>query len=178
MTGPEKNEPLSTRFRFCTRCGSDIVRVELPQVHRCAACGFRHFINPIAAVAALMTDREGRLLLLRRSHDPGRGKLGLPGGFVDVGETAESALKREIREEVGLEVHGFKYFVSLPNDYFHQGMITPVLDVFFCATVEGFEEARAVSEVQELVVVAPAHVDLAQMAFASNAEALRRFRAG
>ena len=175
MTGTP-GEP-SRRFRYCSRCGQARVRVESRLCHRCDACGFGHYLNPIAGVAALLTDATGRLLLLRRAHEPGCGRLGLPGGFVDLGESAEEALRREIREEVGLEVQALCYFLSLPNEYPYQGLVTPVLDLFYRGTLESFREARAVSEVQELVMLAPRDLDLAQMAFPSNAEAVRHLAA-
>lgn len=167
----------SRRFLYCCRCGHTGVQVESPMCHRCVACGFGHYMNPIAGVVALLTDRVGRLLLLRRAHDPGRGQLGLPGGFVDLGESAEQALRREIREEVGLEVPTLTYYVSLPNEYPYQGLVTPVLDLFYRGTLDDLEQARAVSEVQALVIRAPRDVDVAEMAFPSNAEAVRRLAA-
>lgn len=177
MIAVEQPGEASRRFRFCTRCGAASVRVESGQCHRCAACGFGHYLNPIAGVVALLTDAAGQLLLLRRAQDPGRGRLGLPGGFVDIGETAEEALVREIREEVGLKVRSLSYYVALPNEYPYQGLITPVLDLFYRGRIESFAAARAVSEVQELLVLPPREVDLTQMAFPSNAEAIRRLAA-
>ena len=169
------SEPSAKPFLFCCRCGNDQLIAESPRCFRCARCGFRHYINPVGAVVAILTDRAGDLLLLRRAHDPGKGRLGLPGGFVEPGETGEDALRREIREEVGLEVPRLEYLVSLPNDYEYQALVTPVLDLVFTAQVASFAEARAVSEVEELAIVAPDRIDFSQLAFRSNAEALRRF---
>ena len=177
MTAADRPGEASARFRFCSRCGAASVRAESRLCHRCVECGFGHYLNPIAGVAALLTDAAGRLLLLRRAQEPGRGRLGLPGGFVDLGESAEEALRREIREEVGLEISELAYFLTFPNEYPYQGLVTPVLDLFYRGRLETFADARAVSEVQELVVLDPGEVDLAQMAFASNAEAVRRLAA-
>lgn len=53
---------------------------------------------------AIVRDQAGRLLLVRRGREPGRGLWSLPGGRVEPGETAADAVVREVREETGLEV--------------------------------------------------------------------------
>ncbi|HJY99567.1 MAG TPA: NUDIX domain-containing protein, partial [Streptosporangiaceae bacterium] len=58
----------------------------------------------IPCVGAVITDSRGRLLLIRRGHEPGAGLWSLPGGRIEPGETDAEALVREMREETGLEV--------------------------------------------------------------------------
>jgi 8-oxo-dGTP diphosphatase len=58
----------------------------------------------IPCVGAIITDHRGRLLLIKRGHEPGAGLWSLPGGRVEPGETDEQAVVREIREETGLAV--------------------------------------------------------------------------
>lgn len=58
----------------------------------------------IRCVGAVVHDAAGRLLLVRRANDPGRGQWSLPGGRVEPGESDASAVARELREETGLEV--------------------------------------------------------------------------
>lgn len=55
-------------------------------------------------VGAVIIDGAGRLLLIQRGHDPGRGLWSIPGGRVEDGETDAAALVREVREETGLQV--------------------------------------------------------------------------
>lgn len=97
-----------SEFRFCPRCGEPLVRREIADRERslCAApdCGFVHWDNPVPVVAALIqcADREGRILLAR-NHAWAEGKFSLVTGFVEREESAEQAVAREVKEEVGLE---------------------------------------------------------------------------
>jgi len=59
---------------------------------------------PVPCVGAVVRDDAGRLLLIRRGHEPSRGLWSLPGGRVEPGEALEAAVVREVREETGLEV--------------------------------------------------------------------------
>lgn len=70
----------------------------------CLDCGFVHYINPRPVAGTIPVDAHGRVLLGRRDIEPRRGCWVFPGGFMDVGETAEEAARRETREEVNLEV--------------------------------------------------------------------------
>jgi ADP-ribose pyrophosphatase YjhB (NUDIX family) len=58
----------------------------------------------IRCVGALVHDAQGRLLLVQRANDPGRGQWSLPGGRVEAGESDASAVARELHEETGLVV--------------------------------------------------------------------------
>ena len=69
------------------------------------------FSHPRFAVTAgaIVTDSRGRVLLLKHRFRPGSG-WGLPGGFIEHGEQPEEALRRELREEIGLEVEQLRLF--------------------------------------------------------------------
>jgi 8-oxo-dGTP diphosphatase len=58
----------------------------------------------IPCVGAVVRDEAGRLLMILRGHDPGRGLWSIPGGRIEPGETAEQAVVREVREETGLGI--------------------------------------------------------------------------
>lgn len=147
--------------------------------HVCHECGYRHFITPFPAACALVLDKEERLLVTRRGHEPGLGKLGLPGGVIEPGETGEEAAARETFEEVGLElpISAFSYFTSLPNWYYYQDYLWPTLDLFYRADVADLHLlAPALEEVSEILLLPLHTVPLAEFAFESNREAVRRLQ--
>lgn len=99
---------MSREYRYCPYCATPLVEAfRFDRVRpTCSACGFIHFQDPKVAVIALVI-HEGRVLLVQRGVNPGKGYWALPGGYMDAGEMPAVALQREIDEEVGLaiEVH-------------------------------------------------------------------------
>jgi ADP-ribose pyrophosphatase YjhB (NUDIX family) len=162
-------------YRFCPRCGAEAMSVRGPQLVVCAACGLHLYYNPCAATAAILLDAAGRVLLVRRAKDPAKGKLAFPGGFIDNDESAEDGLRRELREEVGLEVGQLEFLVSHPNSYPYGGVVYPTLDFFFVAHVPDFGRAEALDGVEGLVVAQVADVRLEDLAFTSMRAAWTAF---
>ena len=172
---PKKPQPIRKAWKFCPRCGA-AARKNGKHPFICAECKFTHFFSPVSAVGAIATDPEGQLLLLIRAKDPGKGMYGLPGGFVDPGETAEEALQREVLEEVELEVTSYHYLVSYPNEYNYRGFILPVTDMFFVVEVRSFETMNlADGEISDWHFCHPTKRELNRMAFESNRRALEFF---
>ncbi len=60
--------------------------------------------TPALTADCVIYDAEGRVLLIRRRNEPFKGGYALPGGFVEIGETVEAACRREVKEEVGLDL--------------------------------------------------------------------------
>jgi ADP-ribose pyrophosphatase YjhB (NUDIX family) len=60
--------------------------------------------RPILSVAAVVLDDAGRVVLVRRGKPPDAGEWSIPGGAVEIGESLDAALRRELREETGLEI--------------------------------------------------------------------------
>ena len=112
-----------------------------------------------------MFDGEGRVLLLRRALDPARGRLGLPGGFVDIGETVDGAVRRETREETGLEIESIAFLGGWPNVYEWHGIGYPVLDLYFTARARGGLVAVPRHEVDSYLWARPGEIDPESLAF-------------
>lgn len=98
--------------RHCGRCGAATVRSEKERVRTCTACGFGAHPRVSPAVIVLV-EKEGRALLARNSRFPVPFHSTLA-GFVEIGETLEETVVREIEEEVGVIVGDVRYFGSQP----------------------------------------------------------------
>ncbi len=142
----------------------------------CPSCGFLLHFNPAVAAGAIVSRPDGRVLLLRRAREPAQGRFGLPGGFVDTGEEVEQALRRETREETGLELEDVRFLGGWPNLYAWRGLDYPVLDLYFTARAGAGATARARDEVDACLWVAPGEIDPATLAFDSTRAAIARYR--
>lgn len=142
---------------------------------RCMDCGFVYYFNPSAAVACFVRDATGNLLVAVRGNEPAKGKLDLPGGFVDMDETGEEAARRELMEETGLSPDSLRYLFSIPNIYPYSGFEVQTLDIFFECTVADLTEAIAADDVAALTVIAPGEVDAERFGLKSVREAIARY---
>ena len=95
----------SELIKFCPRCGTPVINEYHYGKDRpfCPGCGWIFFADPKVAVAVLV-ERDGFLLLVKRANDPHRGLWTLPAGFVNAGEDPAQAAARECLEETGLEI--------------------------------------------------------------------------
>ena len=80
------------KFNFCPACGSKHFEVNDNKSKKCRNCGFEYYLNPSAANVALILNKKNELLVLTRKENPGKGMLDLPGGFANIGETAEEGV--------------------------------------------------------------------------------------
>ena len=156
--------------KHCPQCGTPLqVRLvgdrERPV---CPGCGFIYYINPIVGVGALI-EQEGRVALVRRGVEPGRGRWGLPAGYVEGDESAEEAAIRETWEEVNLriELEGLLDAFS-----YGKGYDRGVLLVYVAHVLSG--EIAAGDDAVDAAWFGPE--ELPDIAFRTHREALRQWR--
>lgn len=150
-------------LKFCPRCGSPDFKATGSRSFQCDDCSFNYYINASGAVAVLLFNDNGELLLTRRAVEPHKGKLDLPGGFIDPMETAEQAAKREIQEELGIAIHSLRYFCSYPNEYIFSGFSVFTLDLAFLAQTESLANMSAMDDISSFEFYKPHDVDLEEL---------------
>lgn len=139
-----------TQVKFCPRCGTQITLENKFGKERpvCPSCGWIYFADPKVA-AAVLVEKDGRVLLVRRVNEPYRGLWTLPAGFVDAEEDPARAAERECYEETNLTVR-----------------VTRVLDV-----IAGREHPRGA----DFVIVYAAEVESGTLTPGDDADAVEWF---
>ena len=160
---------MTSFFKFCPSCASTDFTFPENRRFLCNACGFTYYHNIAAAVAIVFTF-EDKILFAVRNIDPDKGKLDLPGGFIDPNETAEEAACREIKEELGISIssQNLKYITTSPNNYLYKNVPYRTMDIFYeCVLPSETIKIKAEDEIQELIWVKRSEIDLNQIGFVS-----------
>ncbi|HZQ97346.1 MAG TPA: NUDIX hydrolase [Chloroflexota bacterium] len=156
---------------YCQTCGAPVVAEG--DRYRCTRCARRHYVNSKPCAGALVV-RDGRVLLVKRAFEPFKGWWDVPGGFLNAGEHPEEGVRRELREETGLEVEPRRLVGIYMDTYGDDG--DPTLNIYYeCAVVGG--EPRPADDALEIGWFAPDALP-EQVAFANAHALLRDWRAG
>ena len=124
---------LKNDFKLCPMCGSKNIENHGNRKWVCPDCAFDLYNNVASAVGVVIRDRYNNVLFEIRAKQPRKGFLALPGGFVDFEESAEEAVVRECREEIGVAVEGVKFLCTAPNTYEYKNIEYKTCDIFFTA---------------------------------------------
>ena len=135
---------LSTWYRsnqFCGRCGSRTKRDDVERAMRCPECGNIIYprINPAIVVAVRHNDK---ILVTHYANRPGATRYALVAGFVEIGETFEDTVRREVMEEVGLPIKNIRYHASQPWGFAGNIMVG------FWAELDGDDETVTLDEME------------------------------
>ncbi|MBI5304023.1 MAG: NUDIX hydrolase [Chloroflexi bacterium] len=162
--------------KFCAQCGHAL---ELRPVedHRvrpvCPACGHIVYLNPLIAAGVIAARADGKLALVLRGENPGKGLWGFPTGFMEIDETVEHAARRECLEETGLRVElGDLLGVW---SYVHEWKQSSGVLVLYAARVIG-GEPRAGSDTIDVQFYAPDEITPAMLAFETHHAALELWK--
>ena len=161
-------------FNYCPFCGEGDILFDGVKKINCKKCSFIFFQN-IATAVAVILEYNKKILVTKRGEEPGKGKLDLPGGFVDPKESAEDAIKREIREELNIEIGDLQYLGSFPNIYEYKDVVYNVCDLFFFSRINTLPTDFDRVEIEELILVNPSEIPIDKFAFESTKMCLDQF---
>ena len=160
-------------YRFCPACGLSLPTPTDPEgrvvVQVCPACGAHHYQNAKPTASGLVI-RDGRVLLGKRGISPFFGHWDVPGGLLEPWEHPTDGVKRELREETGLDVEPTELLGVWIDTYGPGGDYT--LNFYYiCSASKG--EPVADDDVSELRFFSPADLPpLSEIAFENGRKAL------
>jgi len=137
------------QFKFCPHCSAEL-KPKNEGLLVCSKCGLHSYINPRPSTAAILENGKREIALVKRSFDPFKGRWDLPGGFVDLEESVEESMEREIKEEIGIGLDNLHYFNSYIDDYIFQGVRLPIIVCGFWGIVENSLKMKPGDDVSEV----------------------------
>lgn len=134
-------------YQWCPRCRGSLKISEVDEVIRphCPACGFVYYQNPAPAAGAIIV-HDGRILLVRRSYDPGKNDWCIPAGFMEWDEHPQQTAIRELREETGLDISIkglFDIFMGMDDPRTHAVLVLYFADITGGTLVPGDDASEA-----------------------------------
>jgi ADP-ribose pyrophosphatase YjhB (NUDIX family) len=158
-------------WRYCPRCTAELEfdggKVE------CSECDFFTYGSSKPTVGTLCVDAEGRVLLARRASEPFAGYWDVPGGFLDEGEHPLDGLRREFREEGGVDVEPIAFLGAWIDEYGDRSVST--LNLYWKARIVSGDLEPA-DDVAEFRWFAPEEIPRDELAFNHLPEVLERAR--
>lgn len=102
--------------QYCGRCGAPMDSLPTERAKKCPTCGLTNYprLSPAIIIAVTRETEEGRRILLARNHRFPPGRFSVIAGFVEPGETLEECCRREVCEEVGIDITNIRYVSSQP----------------------------------------------------------------
>lgn len=163
------------KFKYCPVCGSSHFEINNVKSKKCKDCGFSYYLNASSATVAFILNEKEELLVVRRKNNPGKDMLDLPGGFIDMDETGEEGMAREVKEETGLDATEVTYLFSYPNTYLYSVFWVHTLDMFFKVKVKDLSHIEAMDDAAAYYWIPKSNIHIEDFAFDSTKNGLKRF---
>jgi len=163
------------KFNYCPRCGGQHLKSNDAKSFICTSCSFVYYHSSAAAVAA-MIEHKGKIILTQRVNEPQKGTLALPGGFVDYGESLESALIRELQEELNITVAVPTYLCSYGERFQTKDVVYFCTIAFYTVRVNDLSHITARDDIDAFVLTRLNEIDYNSLGFESDRFALEMYR--
>jgi ADP-ribose pyrophosphatase YjhB (NUDIX family) len=163
------------KFKFCPRCGNQQLQPNDAKSFVCRSCGFVYYHGSAAVVSAIV-EWEDRIILTTRGNEPNKGMLALPGGFVDYDESLETALIRELQEELNLTLTAPVYLCSDWERYPSRDVLYFTTIAFFVVRAPDITNITARDDIDDFQLIRPGDINYSKLAFKTDRVALERYR--
>lgn len=126
-------------FKYCPVCGAKLSRRKHDHLVRlvCSKCDFVYYQNSKPTVSALIKNKRGEILLVKRAVKPNLGYWDTPGGFLENGEDPILGLKREMKEELNITLKNIRYFGMYTDFYFERYNLYTLNIIYTCHIASG-----------------------------------------
>jgi len=154
----------------CLRCGSKLRKYS----HRefiCPKCRYTHYVNPYPTTSVIVENEKGEIMLVKRKYNPKKGYWDLPGGFVDLGESGEECSRREIKEELGINLKELIYLGSYPDKYFFQKINENTFTLWYMAKMPK-EKIKVSDDISGYKFFKPKSIPYNRLAFVNLGKAI------
>lgn len=101
----------------------------------CSGCNFNLYVNPSPCCDVIIEDERGQIMLVKRKDPPKQGWWDIPGGFMVPDEDAQTSAKREIKEELDVDIEVNEIIGAYPERYEHNNIEIPLLVIFVNAKI-------------------------------------------
>lgn len=159
-------------YRYCPRCGSSLAVTKHDGQHvpicQNSECGFIFWQNAKPCASVLIPDGKGRVCMAIRAIHPDKGKLDLPGGFLHEDEHPDDGAKREIREELGVDI-SIEGYLGFAVDRYEETGTYSYYTLIVCAIgriTKGVPQPT--DDIAGIEWVDPATVSPGRLAFTNN----------
>lgn len=152
-------------YKFCPRCSGNLLKRK-ENLLVCRSCQFEFYINALPCNAAILENEKGEILLVKRKFNPQKGKWDWPGGFLDGGEALDNSVKRELKEELNVDIKIKKLIGVYEDKYEFQGILYPAICMVVLAEITG-GNLKASDDVEGYKFFPPEEVLKMDLAFES-----------
>jgi len=145
-------QPEKYIIKYCPACGAPNFKPVDFKKLECQSCHFTYYHN-VAAAVALVIENQGKFLFTKRKYDPAKGMLDLPGGFIDPEESIEQGLRREIMEELHIDIGNPIYITSYPNIYMYKDVVYNTIDLFYYVKINDLSGIQPDDDISGIVLL-------------------------
>src|SRR3989338_4812829 len=155
-------------FEYCLRCGA---KAQLKDNHlACQACGLNFYLNPKACTSVVLQNSAGKYLFVKRAVEPKKGYWDFPGGFAEEGEDFEECSRREVKEELGIEIGDLQYLATHKDHYDHLGVSYGTIGVSYLASFPEGAKLQPADDVSDYKFFSLDEIPTDMLAFPSMRE--------